>query len=179
MKRPDKKLCRLGGCKTGGVLAAKPARGGRLSSVSDAVSRRLTFGSQHIHQRAPLYTSWQNCQRLFVTNSTKYSSLGIRLTASPAPSYTCVLTKSGQVAQLVEQQTENLRVGGSIPSLAIDSVGETRATHWSPVFLQRDSGVPALQNRAPHRSSERRVSTRGTFGARLNGLLAISYAWGV
>ena len=25
----------------------------------------------------------------------------------------------GQVAQLVEQQTENLRVGGSIPSLAI------------------------------------------------------------
>jgi hypothetical protein len=32
----------------------------------------------------------------------------------------------GQVAQLVEQRTENPRVGGSIPSLAID-----------PVFLKR------------------------------------------
>ncbi len=31
----------------------------------------------------------------------------------------CLLTRRGQVAQSVEQETENLRVGGSIPSLTI------------------------------------------------------------
>jgi eukaryotic-like serine/threonine-protein kinase len=36
---------------------------------------------------------------------------------SPAPSY--ISRPNGQVAQLVEQRTENPRVGGSIPSLAI------------------------------------------------------------
>ncbi len=30
-----------------------------------------------------------------------------------------LLTRRGQVAQSVEQETENLRVGGSIPSLTI------------------------------------------------------------
>ena len=35
----------------------------------------------------------------------------------PAPSY--ISRPKGQVAQLVEQRTENPRVGGSIPSLAI------------------------------------------------------------
>jgi hypothetical protein len=33
----------------------------------------------------------------------------------------------GQVAQLVEQRTENPRVGGSIPSLAMDLAGLPRA----------------------------------------------------
>jgi hypothetical protein len=46
-----------------------------------------------------------------VVNST--ASLGLTL----PPSY--ISRPNGQVAQLVEQRTENPRVGGSIPSLAI------------------------------------------------------------
>ncbi len=43
----------------------------------------------------------------------KKGSLG----PDPSPSY--IYRPNGQVAQLVEQRTENPRVGGSIPSLAI------------------------------------------------------------
>jgi hypothetical protein len=38
---------------------------------------------------------------------------------------------SGQVAQLVEQRTENPRVGGSIPSLATTVIGTDRRSRRS------------------------------------------------
>jgi hypothetical protein len=48
-----------------------------------------------------------------VTLTQSVASLGLTL----PPSY--ISRPNGQVAQLVEQRTENPRVGGSIPSLAI------------------------------------------------------------
>ena len=38
-------------------------------------------------------------------------------------------TLKGQIAQLVEQRTENPRVGGSIPSLATISILSSHVTH--------------------------------------------------
>src|ERR687896_467821 len=48
------------------------------------------------------------------------------LGSSRAPSY--ISRPNGQVAQLVEQRTENPRVGGSIPSLATKVGQQTKVT---------------------------------------------------
>jgi hypothetical protein len=60
-----------------------------------------------------------------VTLNRSVASLGLTL----PPSY--ISRPNGQVAQLVEQRTENPRVGGSIPSLAI----ELSSPHNSPLYL--------------------------------------------
>ena len=51
----------------------------------------------------------------------------------------------GQVAQLVEQRTENPRVGGSIPSLAI----ELSSLLFSPLYLNCTLPIVARAPRAP------------------------------
>lgn len=45
------------------------------------------------------------------------------------------ITDFGQVAQLVEQRTENPRVGGSIPSLAIECRMMVKDTHTAHIPL--------------------------------------------
>ena len=74
-------------------------------------------------QRVALYTSCLNCQRFFVTNSTKIVVTWHELTLTHTATYTALFAgqrkKSGQVAQLVERGPEKAGVGGSIPSLAI------------------------------------------------------------
>jgi hypothetical protein len=57
----------------GAQAASELARAGTIEvRASDGLSCDwLTFGHQPHHQRAALYTHWRNCQRFFVTNSTK------------------------------------------------------------------------------------------------------------
>jgi hypothetical protein len=59
------------------------------------------------------------------------------LTAEVRP---CVIRTSpdGQVAQLVEQRTENPRVGGSIPSLATISKGSIPVTPKTAMLTSSD-----------------------------------------
>jgi hypothetical protein len=72
-----------------------------------------------------------------VTLNRSVASLGLTL----PPSY--ISRPNGQVAQLVEQRTENPRVGGSIPSLAI----ELSSPRNSPLYLT----VPYRLWRGPRR----------------------------
>ena len=71
--------------------------------------------------------------------------------------------ESGQVAQLVEQRTENPRVGGSTPSLATTLISVSKGFeplpyHRYPVrnatyVSQRLSLAPAFNNSLPERQS--------------------------
>src|SRR5256714_12239342 len=113
-------------------------------------------------RRAGLYTSSQNCQRFFVTKLTKNERLRT-LPRTPGGSFDthsfehlysapCAqVINFGQVAQLVEQQTENLRVGGSIPSLAIADERRKKGDHGGrPFFLGFwVSGPPSLGGFSP------------------------------
>ncbi len=47
----------------------------------------------------------------------------------------CFVIERGQVAQLVEQRTENPRVGGSIPPLATILFNDLRTAYWLPLFV--------------------------------------------
>jgi hypothetical protein len=56
----------------------------------------------------------------------------------PTGSHELCFSRDGQVAQLVEQRTENPCVGGSIPSLATFS--QTQA-HWCAQFVSTLSAM--------------------------------------
>jgi hypothetical protein len=64
----------------GAQAASELARAGTIEvRASDGLScDRLTFGHQPHPQRASLYTSCQNCQRFFVTNTTKMRNIPYR-----------------------------------------------------------------------------------------------------
>ena len=114
-------------------------------------------------RRDGLYTLPKNCQRFFVTHLTKNVPPVSRLTGLSSPPILCLPSArdvSGQVAQLVEHATENRGVGGSTPSLAIESCTDCRASSGAPFFFspkpvrpfQRPvTGSPALpkNNLAP------------------------------
>jgi hypothetical protein len=67
------------------------------------------------------------------------------------------VSEVGQVAQLVEQQTENLRVGGSIPSLA------TEIWHWSAALKLSAHLTGRAVRSHGSRGRTRKATGSGTF----------------
>ena len=59
----------------------------------------------------------------------------------------------GQVAQLVEQRTENPRVGGSIPSLAIHSKRPPDFTSGIPISVSSSSHLDLSLSQASSRQT--------------------------
>jgi hypothetical protein len=81
----------------GAIPASGLARAGAINvrALDDLSCDRLTFGLANPHpQRDALYTSCLNCQRFFVTNSTKFIAACVRLT----PRTTLLILRSLQVA---------------------------------------------------------------------------------
>ena len=76
----------------------------------------------------------------------------------------------GQVAQLVEQQTENLRVGGSIPPLATSRTTTYATLHRGRESMSRDWFAPVCFSEIRRRRFRQQDSGRyalGTFAPRL------------
>jgi hypothetical protein len=97
----------------GSATASKPARAGIKQMATDIgkqlpktiISRRGAKSTTKFYRPAAYISDY-------------LTSLNPHITLTNSPEETQAALKRGQVAQLVEQRTENPRVGGSTPSLA-------------------------------------------------------------